>query len=58
MTVKEFYEWCVEHGIENYNLECYGISQFGDVSFRTEVIEQNIHVDELYEGTVILFVED
>lgn len=57
MTVKEFYEWCVARGVENYRLDCYGITEYGDVSYRAEVCESNIHVNDLYQD-MILFEED
>ena len=37
MTVKEFYEWCVENKIEDYTLVCYGITKWGDVSYSTDL---------------------
>ena len=57
MTVKEFYEWCVERGIENYNLECYGITFNRTALYRTDVKEKDIQIDYKFENTIILFEE-
>lgn len=55
MTVKEFYEWCVEHGVENYKLDCYGITFNGTALYRTDVKEKDIQIDYKFENTIILF---
>lgn len=53
MTVKEFYEWCVENKIENYKMICYGITKFGDVTYSTDLTQKMIHVDPEYNEIVL-----
>ena len=56
MTVKEFYNYCVEHEIADYRLDCYGITKFGDVSYRTALEPSMIHKDQ--DDKTIIFWED
>lgn len=56
MTVKEFYNYCVEHEIADYQLDCYGITQFGDVTHRAALKPNMIHEDS--EGKSIIFYEE
>ena len=53
MTIKEFYNYCVEHEIADYRLDCYGITQFGDVTHRAVLEPNMIHEDP--EGKSIIF---
>jgi hypothetical protein len=56
MTVKEFYNYCVEHEIADYRLDCYGITKFGDVSYRTALEPSMIHKDQ--DDKTIIFWEN
>lgn len=40
MTIKELYEWAIEHGVEDYDIEVY--SSFGETTYCTDAyIEKN-----------------
>ena len=56
MTVKEFYNYCVEHEITDYQLDCYGITQFGDVTHRV-VLELNMIHKDSEEKSIIFWAE-
>jgi hypothetical protein len=56
MTVKEFYNYCVEHEIADYQLDCYGITLFGDVTHRAVLEPNMIHEDP--EDKSIIFWEE
>ena len=56
MTVKEFYNYCVEHEIADYRLDCYGITLFGDVTHRA-VLEPNMIHEDPEDKSIILWEE-
>lgn len=57
MTIKEFYDYCVEQKIDDYQLDCYGITQFGDVTYRTALRPSMIHKDQ-DNKTIIFWAND
>ena len=57
MTVKEFYDYCVEHEIADYRLDCYGITQFGDVT-HCAVLEPNMIYEDPEDRSIILLEEE
>ena len=57
MSVEDFYKWCVENEKNDYTLKCFGITNFGDVSYSTELRCEYIH-DDTDNKTIIFFAED
>ena len=59
MTVKEFYDYCVEHHMEDHKIMTYYITQFGDVTASGELTTDGIHVDAYEkENTIWLWLND
>jgi hypothetical protein len=54
MTIKGFYDYCVEHKIDDYQLDCYGITLFGDVTHRA-VLEPNMIHEDPEDKSIILW---
>lgn len=57
MTIKEFYDYCVEQKIDDYQLDCYGITQFGDITYRTALRPSMIYIDQ-DDKTIIFWAND
>lgn len=56
MTIKEFYDYCVEQKIDDYQLECYGITQFGDIT-HCAVLEPNMIHEDPESKSIIFWAE-
>ena len=57
MTIKEFYNYCVEHNIADYQLGCLAITKYGDVSYCTAFTVDMLHTDP-DNKTVTMWEED
>lgn len=58
MTVEEFYQLCKKRNVEKFRLECYGITRFGDISYRTEVTDQSINIDSKEKNIILCAYDD
>lgn len=48
MTIKEFYEWAVQNGIENFKMAndgFYGIGEYTEEDWRVVKEEQTVYTD-------------
>lgn len=56
MTVEEFYNYCIEHEIADYRLDCYGITQFGYVT-DVAVLEPDMIHEDPDDKSIIFWTE-
>ena len=45
MTVEEFYNWCVKHGVEKYTMRCDCIDKYGEYVDTVDADEECLNVN-------------